>query len=129
MANAAKLVDFCFNNRGTPFDVAQVAHEVLKGKFRYKGENIWEVFSGIDGDDWIVDENKTRLDTAIKVEVCQVFMERALYWQEKSMCNDMSEKIDCQIRSHKLLEICLKMGKDKFVKDVQKELRAFLSVD
>jgi hypothetical protein len=128
MNTAAKLVDFCFNNKGTPFDVAQVAQEVLKGRFRYKGDNVWEMLAE-GATEWKTDDNRTQLETSIKVDVCQVFMERALYWQEQSMCNDMSEKIDCQIRSHKLLEICLKMRKDKFIKDVQKELRAFLSVD
>lgn len=122
-----KVIDFCFNNKGSPFDVAQVARLVLRHKFRYKGDNVWETLD--PNNDWVVDNNRTQLEMAIKVEVCQVFMERALYWQERSMCEDVSEKIDCQIRCHKLLEISLKISKDKFLKDVTKELRGFLSVD
>jgi hypothetical protein len=125
MMELNQLIDFCLGSKGSPFDVAQVAHRVLKDRFRYKGEQVWEYWDT----EWKVDENRHALDMAIKVDVCQVFMGRAMYWQEQSMCENISTRIDCQLRSHKLLELCLKLGKDRFVKDVIKEARSFFSVD
>jgi len=121
-----QLIDFCLNSKGSPFDVAQVASRILTGKFRYKGDNTWEYFDG----SWIPDDTKPqKIETAVKVDVCQAFMERALHWQEQSMGVDISIKIDSQLRSYKLLELCLKLNKDRFIKDVIKELRAFLACE
>jgi hypothetical protein len=126
--NTSSLIDCCLGSKGAPFDVAQVANRVLAHRFRYKGDNIWE-YKDDNTSNWVIDENRARIETAIKVDVCQVFMERALYWQEQSMCPDMASKIDSQLRSHRLLELCLKLNKERYVRDVIKELRAFLAVD
>jgi hypothetical protein len=123
----SKLVDFCMNTKGAVSDVATVAAKVLSSKFRYVGDNVWEYKA--DDTVWCMDVNREKLEMAVKIDVCQAFMERALHWQEQSLCTDISEKIDCQLRSQFLLQICMKFRKEKFVKDVIKELRAFLVND
>lgn len=120
-----KLVDICLNTKGAASDVATVGHRILKNRYRYIGDNTWEY---IDADGaWTVDNNRSRIEMAVKVDVCQAFMERALFWQDESLGTNIPERIDCQLRSQRLLQICLKLGKDKFVRDVIKELRAFLT--
>jgi hypothetical protein len=123
-----KLVDFSVNTKGSAFDVASVGNIVLKGKYRYQGDNVWE-YIDTDTGTWSNTNARERIDMAIKIEVCQLFMERALFWQEESIAAADSEKFDCQLRSQRLLEICLKLRKDKFIRDVVKELRAFLAVE
>jgi hypothetical protein len=121
------LIDCCIGSNGSASDVAQVVHKVLQNKFRYIGNSIWE-HSADNATTWKEDINRHELDTAIKVDVCQHFMERALYWQEESNTTNMSLRVDCQIRSQRLMEMCLKLKKDKFIKDVIKESRAFFSI-
>lgn len=123
-----KLVDICLNTKGAASDVATVGYRILKDKYRYIGDNTWE-YLDTDGTSWILDNNRSRIEMAVKVDVCQTFMERALFWQDESLNTNIPERIDCQIRSQRLLQICLKLGKDKFVRDVVKELRAFLTHD
>lgn len=123
-----KLVDFSVNTKGSAFDVASVGNVVLKGKYRYQGDSIWECVDEATGE-WSSLDARDKIEMAIKIEVCQLFMERALFWQEESIAAADSEKFDCQLRSQRLLEICLKLRKDKFIRDVVKELRAFLAVD
>lgn len=127
--DAHKFVDICINTKGAVSDVAMVGAKLLRDKFRYAGDNTWE-YKSDDGQTWILDDNREKVEMAIKVDVCQVFMERALFWQDRSIGDtEISEKVDCQLRSQFILQICLKFRKDKFVRDVLKELRAFLVVD
>jgi hypothetical protein len=51
-------------------------------------------------------------------------MERAMYWQQASLVGDMSLRIDCQLRAARLLDICCKLSKDNYVRQVVKEARA-----
>lgn len=124
----AKSVDYCLGSKGAPFDVAQVVSKVFTNKYRYIGDKVWEYYHAEDGI-WESDKNLEKVYSAISIDVCQVFMDRAQYWQDQSQTTDISAKIDCQIRSQKILEICLKLKKEPFIKSVLKEARAFLSVD
>ena len=125
--DVATLVDYCIGSKGAAFDIAQVVYQILKNKYRYIGDNTWEYYDP-DANAWIIDDERSRICTSIRIDVCQAFMDRALHWQYASACTDISTKIDCQLRAQKIMEICLKLKKDKFVKDVLKEARGFLSV-
>lgn len=120
------LIDICIGSKGSHYDVAHVIHYFLKDKFKYIGENKWETLS-LDGT-WCEDESKRALEMAIKLDVCQLFTERALYWQNLSLHADTT-KFDCQLRCYKLLEICIKLGKDRFIRDVIKEARSFFNAE
>lgn len=128
MDDVAKSVDYCLGSKGSPFDVAHVVSKVFVNKYRYVGDKVWEYFD-VDLGQWEVDKNLEKVYSAISIDVCQVFMDRAQYWQDQSQTTDISAKIDCQIRSQKILEVCLKLKKDPFIKSVLKEARAFLSID
>lgn len=124
----SKLVDYCLGSKGAPSDVAQVVGKILESRHRYVGDKAWEFFDPVDNT-WKPDENAQRLNGAIRVDVCQAFIDRAMHYQNQSATPDMSAKIDCQLRCQKLLEICLKLKKDPFIKFVIKEARAFMSTD
>jgi len=120
------LIDVCLGSKGAHYDVAHVTYYVLKDRFRYIGDNRWEMLSPHEC--WMEDVNRTEIEMAIKLDVRQLFTERALYWQDKSLIDETS-KFDCQLRCYKLLEICIKLGKDRFVKDIIKEARSFFVVE
>lgn len=121
------LADYCIGSKGAPSDIAQVANVVLKNKFRYIGNNVWE-YQDDESNEWRVDTNNVGLFAAIRLNVCQIFIDRSIYWQNQTYTADISMKIDCQLRCQKMLEICIKLKKEKYIKDVAKEARAFLSV-
>lgn len=126
--NIAQLIDCCIGSKGSHYDIARVSFCLLRDHFRYVGDGIWE-YKVPNTIEWIADENRRELDMAIRVNVCQMIMQRALHWQEASMSGDMSLRIDCQIRASKLLEVCCKLGKERFVHQVIKEARALFVDD
>ncbi len=124
------LIDCCIGSRGSHYDVARVVHGVLRNSFKYDGNNRW-FYVHPDTGQWTFDDNKQELETRIRIDVCRVFTERAYYWQNVSLDvqTDMSLKIDAQLRSVSLLNICLKLGKERFLKELMKECRSFFVVD
>lgn len=126
--HVSQLIDCCIGSKGSHYDIARVSFCVLRDHFRYKGEGEWE-YKIPNSLVWAHDDNRREFEMAIRVNVCQMIMQRALYWQEASMSGDMSLRIDCQIRASKLLEICCKLSKDRFVQQVIKEARALFVND
>lgn len=127
-----QLIDCCIASKGSHYDIARVCFYLLRHRFRYVGEGTWEHAHSILPDsppEWRPDDNRKELEMAIRIDVCQQIMQRALYWQEASMTGDMSLRIDCQIRASKLLEVCCKLGKERFVHQVVKEARVFFVND
>lgn len=126
--DTAQLIDCCIGSKGSHYDIARVTFCLLKHRFRYVGEGAWE-YRTSELAPWTLDENRREFDMAIRVDVCQQIMQRALFWQEASMNGDMSLRIDCQIRASKLLEICCKLGKERYIHQVIKEARSFFVDD
>lgn len=126
--NVDTLIDFCLGSKGAPFDIAKIVDVLLKNKHRYVGDNNWEYLDN-NTNTWKQDTDRNVIYSAIRNIVYQAFMDRSVYWQNCAYTNDISLKIDCQLKCQKLLEICLKLKRDRFIKDVVKEARAFLSVD
>lgn len=126
--NVATYIDCCIGSKGSHYDIAKVCFEILKDQFRYVGDRVWQ-WKHPTFLEWLPDENKKELELAIRVQVSQRFMERALFWQEESLRGDMSLRIDCQIRSVRLLEICCKLGKERFIQQVIKDARSFFVHD
>ncbi len=126
--HVAQYIDCCIGSKGSHYDIARVCFCILKGEFRYVGDKTWEWKHPQTGE-WMPDENKKELEMAIRVRVGHHFMERALYWQGESLQGDMSLRIDCQIRASKLLEVCCKLGKERFIHQVIKDARSFFVCD
>lgn len=124
------LIDCCVGSRGSHYDVARVVRAVLGNTFKYDGNNTW-YFVHPESGQWILDENRQELETRIRIDVCHAFTERAYYWQNVSIDaqTDMSLKIDAQLRSVKLMHICLKIGKERFLRELMKECRSFFVTD
>lgn len=120
----AQLIDCCISSKGSHYDIARISFCLLQQHFRYIGDGVWQFRTCEDGE-WLQDENRRELEMAIRVKVCQYIMQRALYWQEASMSGDMSLRIDCQIRASRLLEVCCKLGKERYIHQVIKEARMF----
>lgn len=118
-------IDSCCASRGAHYDVALVAAIVLAGRFRYVGDQRWEWW-----DDtvrmWRPDDQRNRLEQTIRMELCQCFVERALFWNERSMTIDVAHRVEHQLRSQLLLWICLRIPKESYLPRMIKELRALL---
>lgn len=124
--NVTQLIDCCIGSKGSHYDVARVSFCVLGDQFRYIGDSCWEKKQD---QLWVPDTDRREIEMAIRMQVCQQIMERAMYWQGASIVGDMSLRIDCQIRASRLLEVCCKLSKDRFVQQVIKEARALFVHD
>jgi hypothetical protein len=117
-----RAIDVCVGTHGSHHDIARVIHMALCKRFRYCGDNVWE---WLRDSEWVKDENRRELITAIRVEVAPLYTERALYWQEYTMNAHAIEQFDCQLRCHGLLQIAIKLSKEKFIRDLVKECREY----
>lgn len=124
--NVQQLIDCCIGSKGSHYDVARASYYILHGQFRYIGDASWEKRQDHT---WSLDTDRRELEMAIRIQVCQHIMERAMYWQRASLIGDMSLRIDCQIRASRLLEVCCKLSKRSFVQQVIKEARALFVHD
>lgn len=119
--NVTQLIDCCIGSKGSHFDIARVSSCILGDQFRYIGDGCWEKKQDHG---WVLDTDRREVEMAIRIQVCHHIMERAMYWQQASLVGDMSLRIDCQLRAARLLDICCKLSKDNYVRQVVKEARA-----
>lgn len=117
-----QLIDCCIGTRGSHYDTARVCFCILKDEFKYIGDGEW-VYRTAENT-WERDIDRAKLIMAIRMNVNNHILQRAYHWQGESMSGDMSLRIDAQIRASKLLEVCCKLGKDRFIHQVVKEARA-----
>ena len=118
-----KYIDCCITN-GSHYDVSQACVEILKGKYRYQGNNIWEYLN--DNQEWIVDDKQYIFKHDIRTIVCNQFIQRSLYWDNKSrQATDINISIDDNFRSNKLLSISSKLKDDKYISTIIKESKQF----
>jgi hypothetical protein len=129
--NIGNLIDCCIGSKGSHYDVSRVTYAILKTDFRYDGNNIW--YFRNSENQWVIDEQRRELEVRIKIDVSRAFTERALYWQNIAISaangHDYSLKIDSQLRSVKLLDICMKISKPRYIRELIKECRSFFVQD
>lgn len=126
MSNVNELIDCCIGSRGSHYDIAKIAYLILRNDFTYHGNNTW--YYRTSDMQWIIDEGRKELEMRIRLDICRAITERAIYWQNMAIispANDISLRIDSQIRSVKLLNICMKLGKPRFLRELIKECRSF----
>jgi hypothetical protein len=132
----ATHIDVCILN-ATHFDIANVVHKILSGKFRYTN-NTWEYLkteanANADADavatataTWETDENGERFIYSIRTLVCRAFTSRSLYW-----ANVKASEIypDTEVISMKLLSISSKLKDNKYICLLIKECKEFFSYE
>lgn len=114
-----EAVDLCIGSRGSHYDLARVAKVVLQHRLQYKGNSVWESWSG--GDPM----------SLVRAELCHAIRERAQHWHHvaEEAGTNFDLKIDAQLKSMRLMQISMRLGNDRFLKDVMKEARAFFVTD
>ena len=126
MNTIEKYIDCCIIN-GSHYDVSLACVEVLKEQYKYVGNNTWKYFKD---DEWHIDEKQNNLKYAIRTIVCNAFIQRSLFWENKStQATDMNIAIDDKFRSNKLLTISSKLKEDKYILTIIKESKQFFTND
>lgn len=121
--HSCEAIDISIGSKGSHYDVASVARHVLKDRLRYVGGTEWQ---SCEDERWQTCDPRPLL----RVEMCRAYIERAHYWQNMAeMTEDFSKKFDAQIKSQRLMEICLRMGNERYLQGVLKEARAFFMDD
>jgi hypothetical protein len=122
----ATLIDVCILNN-THFDIANVIHKILSGKFRYTG-NTWEYLktaaTTASAAEWETDVNSERFIYAIRTLVCGAFTRRSLYWADANIEKD-ERYTDTEVISTKLLSISSKLKDNKYICVLIKECKQF----
>lgn len=118
-------IDCCILNKNSShYDISLTVYEILKKKYRYNGLNIWEYFDDINNI-WCIDEKCIHLKNDIQTIVCDNFLRRALYWDNKNEGSDnINININCKLRSEKLLSCSNNLKNDKYISIIIKESRA-----
>jgi len=118
-------IDCCISSNGSHYDISLVIYEIIKNKFKYIGNNIWEYKKD---DEWINDEKNINLKSEIKSNVTNYFLERSKYWINKSQDENNIDKnieVDNNLKSLKLLQVSNKLSDDKFISNIIKEIKQF----
>jgi len=121
-----QYIDCCIIN-GSHYDISLATVEILKNKYKYTGNNIWYYLN--DNQEWVLDDKQVNLKNDIKTKVCNAFIQRSLYWDNKALeiTNDINLSIDFKFRSNKLLTICSKLKDDKYILTIIKESKSFFN--
>jgi len=117
------IIDTCITSN-TDYDIANVIHKILKDKYKYIENNTWEYFDDISNK-WNIDIKNKNFKNAIKNDVCKEFIQRSIYWANKT--KTVNSKTD--IMSSKLLFIGNKMKDDKYISNIIKECKQFFITD
>jgi len=107
-------IDLCVINN-TDYDISLVIYSILKGKYKYIKNNMWEYLD--KNNNWVCDIKQNNLKYSIKTEVYTYFIKRAIELCDKSN--------DANIMSNKLLIISSKLKEDKYISTMIKESRQF----
>jgi hypothetical protein len=114
-----EYIDICIGSNGSHYDVSKVIYEFTKNKFVYCGNNIWKY-------DLVIDDKTILLKNEIKSNVINGFIERAKYWDDKSIIEkDINISNDFKFKSSVLLKIANKLKDPKFIVCIIKELKQF----
>lgn len=120
-----RYIDCCIGSNGSHYDMSLVIYHILKDKYRYLGDNLWQ-YKNIN-DEWINDiKNNLHIINDIKSIVINYFLSRSTYWLEESKTNDdISLSNDNQIKSVRILQYSSKLKDEKFIKEIMKEIKQF----
>ena len=98
-------IDICIGSNGSHYDVSKVIYELIKGKFKYMGRNIWKYNNGIID---IIDDKNNYLKNEINSLVINEFIVRGLYWDNIAISEtNINKSMDYKFKSSILLQIFL----------------------
>lgn len=119
-----QYIDCCIGSSGSHYDIALTIHEILKNNYRYIGNKTWQYLDK-EKNVWLNDDKNEKLKTDIKTIVCDQFIFRSLYWDERSKEKDIAINVslDHQLRSAKLLQCSYKLKDNKFILLILKEAK------
>lgn len=120
MNNYFILIDGCIGNSNSHYDIAKFIYEISKDLYKYdSNDNQW-YYKNKDNNENAIEN----LKTFIKSSIVNYFISRSLYYLNLEVANDI-QKEENSFKSLKLLEIANNLKKDKFIKDLLKELKQF----
>jgi len=114
-------IDLCVINN-SHYDISIVVYKILKGKYRYIKNNVWEYLD--KNNNWVLDIKQTNLIYAIKTDVYKYFIRRSIEWNDNKVLinNDI---LNNNIMSSKILKISSKLKENKFISAIIKESQQF----
>jgi len=118
----ANLIDVCAGTRASEFDVAQVLHHLGHARFKYVGDNNWLYRVDRGDSEYEPDARLQNLQHFCSSDVVNVFLQRALHFQDLLAQNPKS---NYDVRVKRLLDVSNKLGNPKYVKDVLREAKSF----
>lgn len=120
----SQYIDCCIGSNGSHYDIALVIHETFKDKYRYIGNKVWKYWNENEKE-WIIDDKCDKLKNDIKFEICNLFINRSIYWDNKSKDKNITNNIsiDHQLRAIRLLQCSYKIKDNKFISHVIKEAK------
>jgi hypothetical protein len=113
-------IDLCVINN-THYDISLVVFKILKGKYRYIKNNIWEYLD--KNGCWVIDKAQSNLKYSIKTDIYRCFIKRSIEWSENKKANN--DNLENTIMFNKLLFISSKLLENKFISSIIKESRQF----
>lgn len=119
-----QYIDCCIGTNGSHYDISLTIYEILKNKYRYSGNKLWDYYDNTENT-WKNDEKNQRLKYDIRNVVSNNFVIRSVYWENKSTENNININIsnDHKLRSARLLQCSFKLKDDKFILTIIKEAR------
>jgi hypothetical protein len=114
-------IDLCAINN-THYDISFVVFKILKDKYRYDKNNIWEYLD--KNNNWVQDIKQKNLIYSIKTDVYKYFIKRAIEWSDNTILNN-NYNINNNNMSNKLLFLSLKLKNNKYISSIIKESQQF----
>jgi hypothetical protein len=113
-------IDLCVINN-THYDISLVVFKILKGKYKYIKNNVWEYLD--KNGKWVIDKGQSNLKYSIKTDVYRCFIKRAIEWSENKAGS--KDNLDSTIMFNKMLLISSKLVENKFISSIIKESQQF----
>ena len=120
------LIDNCVSFQHHT-EIALVIHYILKDKYRYIGNNIWEFYDHIKMI-WVKDKNIIKLMNDINNIVCDKFITKSLLWLNKYN-NEINDEIKYtyKIRYDNTIDIIVNLKNKKYLTTIIKECKQFFN--
>ena len=115
------FIDLCAINN-THYDISFVVFKILKDKYRYDKNNIWEYLD--KNNNWVQDIKQKNLIYSNKTDVYKHFIKRAIEWSDNTILNN-NYNINNNNMSNKLLFLSLKLKNNKYISSIIKESQQF----
>jgi P4 family phage/plasmid primase-like protien len=127
-ASVIDLIDKSIGTDGAHFDVAKVVHGMYKDRYRFAMKDTWYVYND-NLHRWVRSREGLKLRNVLSVEVCQKFMERALYWNIESTRSgvDDEQRNTFQTRKDKLNIICVKLKNASYKNSIMQECKSLFT--